>query len=98
MNKSVQKSLLNPILITFSEVLEGALSISNSSHASDAGLKTQVLYYVAEVNTSMQKSLLNPMLITFSEALVGACSIPDSSHASDAGFKTQVLYLCRRSE
>jgi hypothetical protein len=43
-NKSVQNSLLNPILITFSEVLEGALSISNSSHASDAGLKTQVLY------------------------------------------------------
>jgi hypothetical protein len=32
-NKSVQKSLLNPMLITFSEVIEGALSISNSSHA-----------------------------------------------------------------
>ncbi len=39
-NKSVQTSLLNPLLITFSEVLEGALSVSNSSHASDAGLDT----------------------------------------------------------
>ncbi len=43
-NKSMQKSLLNPMLITFSEALVVALSISDSSHASDAGLKTQVLY------------------------------------------------------
>jgi hypothetical protein len=43
-NKSLQKSLLNPVLTTFSEALVAALSIPDSSHASDAGLKTQVLY------------------------------------------------------
>jgi hypothetical protein len=41
---SLQKSQLNPVLITFSEALVAALSISDSSHASDAGLKTQVPY------------------------------------------------------
>ncbi len=43
-NKSLQKSLLNPVLTAFSEALVAALSIPCSSHASDAGLKTQVLY------------------------------------------------------
>jgi hypothetical protein len=41
-NNSLQKSQLNPVLTTFSEALVAALSIPNSSHASDAGLKTQV--------------------------------------------------------
>jgi hypothetical protein len=41
-NKSLQKSLLNPVLTTFSEALVAALSIPDSSHASDTGLKTQV--------------------------------------------------------
>ncbi len=40
----MQKSLLNPVLTTFSEALVAALSIPDSSRASDAGLKTQVLY------------------------------------------------------
>jgi hypothetical protein len=40
----LQKSLLNPVLTTFSEALVAALSVPDSSHASDAGLKTQVLY------------------------------------------------------
>jgi hypothetical protein len=39
---SLQKSLLNPVLTTFSEALVAALSIPDSSHASDSGLKTQV--------------------------------------------------------
>jgi hypothetical protein len=43
-NKSLHKSLLNPVLTIFSEALVAALSIPDSSHASDAGLKTQVLY------------------------------------------------------
>jgi hypothetical protein len=43
-NKSLQKSQLNPMLITFSEALVAALSVPDSSHSLDAGLKTQVLY------------------------------------------------------
>jgi hypothetical protein len=43
-NKTLQKSLLNPVLSTFSEALMTALSIPDSSHASDARLKTQVPY------------------------------------------------------
>ncbi len=43
-NKSLQKSLLNLVLTTFSEALVAALSVPDSSHASDAGLKTQVPY------------------------------------------------------
>ncbi len=39
-NKSLQKSQLNPMLTTFSEALEAALSTPDSSHASDARLKT----------------------------------------------------------
>ncbi len=42
--KSLQKSLLNPVLTTFSEALVTALSVHVSSHASGAGLKTHVLY------------------------------------------------------
>ncbi len=44
LNKSLQKSLLNPVLTTFSEALVAALSVSDSSHALDAGLKIQVPY------------------------------------------------------
>lgn len=42
-NKSLQKSLLNPVLTTFSEALVAALSVPDTSHTSDAGLKTQVV-------------------------------------------------------
>ena len=42
MNKSLQKTLLNPVLTTFSEALVAALSVPDNSHTSDAGLKTQV--------------------------------------------------------
>jgi hypothetical protein len=87
-NKSLQKSLLNPVLTTFSEALVAALSIPDSSHASDAGLKTQVTYLCRRVNKSLQKSLLKTVLTTFPEVLEGALSIPNSSHASDAGLKT----------
>jgi hypothetical protein len=41
-NKSLQKSLLNPVLTTFSEALVAALLVPDDSHSSDAGLKTQV--------------------------------------------------------
>jgi hypothetical protein len=41
-NKSLQKSLLNPVLTTFSEALVASLSVPDDSHTSDAGLKTQV--------------------------------------------------------
>jgi hypothetical protein len=64
-----------------------ALSIPDSSHASDGGLKTQVTYLCRRMNKSLQKSLLNTVLTTFWEALVAALSIPDSSHASDAKLK-----------
>jgi hypothetical protein len=40
----MQKSLLNPVLTTFSEALVAALSILDSSHSSDDNLKTQVPY------------------------------------------------------
>ncbi len=43
-NKSLQKSLLNHVLITFSEALVAARFIPDSFRAPDAGLKTQVLY------------------------------------------------------
>jgi hypothetical protein len=43
-NTGLQKSLLNSVLTTISEALVAALSIPDISHASDAGLKTQVLY------------------------------------------------------
>ena len=42
MNKGLQKSLLNPVLTTFSEALVAALAVPDNSHASDAGLKAQV--------------------------------------------------------
>merc|ERR1719150_3526264 len=41
-NKSLQKSLLNPVLKTFSEALVAAIAAPDS-HTSDAGLKTEVL-------------------------------------------------------
>lgn len=41
-NKSLQKSLLNPVLTTFSEALVAALCVPDS-HTSDAGLRTEVL-------------------------------------------------------
>ena len=41
-NKSLQKSLLNPVLTTFSEALVAAIAAPDS-HTSDAGLKTEVL-------------------------------------------------------
>ena len=41
-NKSLQKSLLNPVLTTFSEALVAAIAVPDS-HTSDAGLKTEVL-------------------------------------------------------
>jgi hypothetical protein len=71
-NKSLQKSLLNPVLTTFSEALVAALSIPDSSHASDAGLKTLVTYLFRRMNKSLQKSLLNTVLTTFWEALMAA--------------------------
>ena len=40
-NRSLQKSLLNPVLSTFSEALVASLSVPDS-HTSDAGLKTEV--------------------------------------------------------
>ena len=40
-NKSLQKSLLNPVLTTFSEALVASLSVPDG-HTSDAGLKTEV--------------------------------------------------------
>ena len=41
-NKSLQKSLLNPVLSTFSEALVASLCVPDS-HTSDAGLRTEVL-------------------------------------------------------
>jgi len=41
-NKSLQKSLLNPVLTTFSEALVAALSVPDSQ-TSDPGLRTEVL-------------------------------------------------------
>lgn len=41
-NKSLQKSLLNPVLTTFSEALVSALSVQDSA-TSDPGLRTEVL-------------------------------------------------------
>jgi len=41
-NKSLQKTLLNPFLSTFAEALVAALAVQDS-HASDTGLKTQVV-------------------------------------------------------
>jgi hypothetical protein len=41
-NKGLQKSLLNPVLTTFSEALVAALTVPDS-HSSDPGLKTEVL-------------------------------------------------------
>ena len=41
-NKSLQKSLLNPVLKTFSEALVAAIAAPDS-HTSDPGLKTEVL-------------------------------------------------------
>ena len=40
-NKSLQKTLLNPFLSTFSEALVSSLAVQDS-HNSDTGLKTQV--------------------------------------------------------
>ena len=40
-NKSLQKSLLNPVLSTFSEALVASLCVPDS-HTSDAGLRTEV--------------------------------------------------------
>lgn len=42
MNKGLQKSLLNPVLTTFSEALVAALSVPYS-HTSDPGIKIEVL-------------------------------------------------------
>jgi len=42
-NKSLSKTLLAPILPTFTEALVSALSLPDHSHASDAGLKTEIL-------------------------------------------------------
>jgi len=42
LNKSLQKSLLNPVLSTFSEALVASLCVQDS-HTSDAGLRTEVL-------------------------------------------------------
>ena len=41
-NKSLQKSLLNPVLSTFSEALVASLCVPDSQ-TSDAGLRTEVL-------------------------------------------------------
>lgn len=40
-NKGLQKSLLNPVLSTFSEALVASLSVQDSQ-TSDSGLKTEV--------------------------------------------------------
>lgn len=42
MNKSLAKSLLNPVLTTFSEALVSALAVPDSA-TSDPGLRTEVL-------------------------------------------------------
>lgn len=42
-NKSLSKSLLQPILPTFTEALVVSLKIPDESHLTDAGLKTEVL-------------------------------------------------------
>ena len=43
-NKSLQKSLLNPVLSTFSEALVASLCVPDS-HTSDAGLRTEVSWF-----------------------------------------------------
>ena len=42
-NKSLSKTLLAPILPTFTEALVLGLALPDDSHASDAGLKTEIL-------------------------------------------------------
>jgi hypothetical protein len=43
MNRGVTKSLLQPVLPTFTEALVSSLSLPDDSHLSDVGLKTEVL-------------------------------------------------------
>ena len=42
-NRSLSKQLLGPILPTFTEALVAGLSLPDDSHASDPGLKTEIL-------------------------------------------------------
>jgi hypothetical protein len=43
LNRGVTKSLLNPVLPTFTEALVSSLNLPDDSHLSDVGLKTEVL-------------------------------------------------------
>ena len=43
MNRGITKSLLQPVLPTFTEALVSSLSLPDDSHLSDVGLKTEVL-------------------------------------------------------
>ena len=43
MNRGITKSLLTPVLPTFTEALVGSLNLPTESHDSDVGLKTEVL-------------------------------------------------------
>ena len=42
-NRGLSKSLLGPILPTFTEALVSGLSLPDNSHASDPGLKSEIL-------------------------------------------------------
>ena len=43
LNRGVTKSLLQPVLPTFTEALVSSLNLPDDSHLSDVGLKTEVL-------------------------------------------------------
>jgi len=55
-NKSLQKTLLNPFLSTFSEALVSALSLPDS-HTSDTGLKTEVVKALTVLIKNVPKQL-----------------------------------------
>ena len=57
-NKSLQKSLLNPVLATFSEALVAAIAAPDS-HTSDAGLKTEVLKALTVLVKNVPKQMAN---------------------------------------
>eukprot|EP00094_Tigriopus_californicus_P002531 TCALIF_02446-PA protein Name:"Similar to Ipo9 Importin-9 (Mus musculus)" AED:0.08 eAED:0.08 QI:0/0.33/0.2/0.9/1/1/10/0/889 len=56
-NKSLSKSLLSPILPTFTDALIDGLSIPDDSHLTDAGLKTEVLKALTVLIKNVPKSM-----------------------------------------
>lgn len=71
-NKSLSKSLLGPILPTFTDALIDGLSIPDDSHLTDAGLKTEVLKGKTNgrANCRVERPCAQPLPPTFEISVV----------------------------